>query len=312
MTLFLGLVRHQCRCLATIGLCGFSLAVVIAVMAELSAGAEPAWLLRPDHLATVAAVLLPEVLQVTLPIALVHGIFCLADGGELLATRAAGVHPLRLATALLVPLLIPLVLLQFLVHDTRPAALARATTEFATPQQLLQRGAARHGVGIEPVGDGVHALFPVGDFAVAVRASVMTAMGHRVALADGEARVVLGPASTAASGGFDVRFERASLRVPPPTGGLRDRTERQLSTRFLATDSMRWRRARLDWQGRRSGELVRHEMRERELVVPATVGGLLVALLLLFWRRPLTLAWVHGVCTPLVVAVALFVPRIFA
>ena len=153
------------------------------------------------------------------------------------------------------------------------------------------------------VGEGVHVLLPVGQAALAVTAARVEGLD----LERGSFRWLAGDGAAAAE---EFAFDHTVLTHEPTRLGLRDFTEKELSSRFLEVDGPRWRMARIDWGGRRSAELLRAELHRRGLIAPCLLACLVACLGLLLWRRPLTLVLVHGVCSPLVVAASLFLPRV--
>jgi hypothetical protein len=308
VTLFLGLCRHQCRVLAVVGLTGWALVVLFAWIGEMAAGGFSADLLSPYAAAMLAAALLPEVLQVCLPLSLAHCLLSLEEGGELRAMRGIGVRPIVIGVALCAPLAPLVFALHPLVHDARPAALARLKQPAIVPARSMWHGivgqGAGLGVGLVQDERGVRMLLPLGKSALAVRTAGVTERAGVFALGAGDARVVTADGVVHAS-----RFDAVDLTLTLPRRGLAEHDENDFSTHFLQTGSMRWRRSRLDWGGRRSGEVIRREITCRELVLPSVALGLLVCLGLLFVRRELTVVWVHGAVTPLAVTLSVFLPR---
>jgi hypothetical protein len=297
----------QCQSLFRIGAAGLLLVGLFGVQVQLAAGLTPATVLSPSGLATLFAAILPEFLQVLLPVSLAHCLLHLEGTGERSAMAAAGVPPWQIGVVVMAPLLPFLLVLQVLVHQTRPAALAHTRRAVMATEQGVWRGLESVGLGQTRIGDRLHAMVPLGDAVMAVTAAAGGTIETRGATLRAGTVQLVGETDVHRAG-----FAAARLSFAPIEVGLDQLAVTDLSTGFLVAQSMRWRRARLNWQGVRSGDAIATELGRRRAAVPALSLSLLGVALWLVGRRRLTATCVYGICCPVAVAVSLFLGRVLA
>lgn len=321
MKIVWSLCRFQCRCFGILGLSGLLLLSVVLMIGQLAAGLEVAFVLSPRNWLGSLTILLPEFLQVLLPICLAHTFMELFDGGELQAARSAGAAPLLIVGGLLAPLVPIVLLIPILVHDARPAALLEARRAALSAPAAWSVGLEQLGVGMVRSESAFRAMLRLGERVLAVTASAppdsrggdgsdLRRPGAGLVLRAGNIQVSPALGEPAATGVSELRFERLDLAFGPVDPGLSVLPVTALSSGFLAGQSVRWRRARLRWEGRDSGREVRREMRRRSSSLPALLVGLGLVVGLLGWRRGLTPRFVYGVCAPVAVLASLFGSRL--
>lgn len=303
MRLYGCLLRAQCRSLARLGTAGLLLVVFVAIVAQLAAGLPPAMVISVRGLAGTLAATLPEFLAILLPVSLAHCWLTLEETGERGALAALGVRPATVLLVALVPLAPCLVALHLLVHDARPAARADAKQAAMASEQGFWRGMESVGVGHASIGAGLHALLPLGDAVMAITATAARSEPRASVMEAGTVQVIDGGEVGRAE------FAAARLSFAPVRVGLAHLHAADLSTRFLVSQSIRWRRAKLRWHGERSAEILAVELGRRRWAVPGLLLAVLITAGLLGWRRRLTLLYVYGFCSPVTVAVSLGLGR---
>jgi hypothetical protein len=294
-------VAEQARRAAAVLAVTWIASVVLAASAELLTTGE----LPLDPIALAVAVV-PSAIAVAAPLAIGSHVLTWGEDGSWAAWHALGRGPWRASALLCLPWLPLIALGSHAVDDARPAALARLADRafesvVANPAHALK---FVRGVATSRVGDHRRALLAIGDDIVALELANETTR-----TVDGLA-VGAGRFTTATMVGS---FAGASLELPYTARPLSVRSERELSSRFLARSAERFARARNTARPFDARAAVAAENARRRAFVPSLILALALALSPLSWLRTrLRPATVYGLAVAPAVAVAVTGPRIAA
>lgn len=306
------LAREQARAAGLWLLAAWAGAIAAVSVLALLAGSDVAEALAPDALLRTAALTLGAAIPLAMPLSVVGHVIRMSETGERVAAEVAGRGPATIAAALALPW-VPLVAAGgWAANRTEPAAVARSIDAVQDavrrdPVRALESLSAA-GVAASSERDRVRVLAALGGGYVAIE------LADRPAAAGGEVvRVGQGTCSLGRADGRRVRvsFTGATLSTPLVARPLSWRTERELSSAFLSSETARFARARATRpSGGDDGRvLAARELRRRAAVAPAALAALGWVLLSLVLRLPrpalLRVAFAVPAC-----ACAALVPRL--